>query len=149
MSRNYDDRVTVYLAIESLELAPSILTERLGMRPDRQWVIGEDRGSTGKRWERNGWIVEATVRSEEHGGQSASRLVPIALEIFHGKVAQITKAVSALGSSVERYIVLGILAEEVPGIELDHSFLQLLADLGGTFQVDLSVQVPVSSMTGA
>ena len=149
MGENYDDRVTLYLAIESLELAPSILTERLGMLPDREWLIGEARGRTGKRWERHGWIVEATVRSDEYGGQSASQLVPIALETFHGKVAQITKAISALGSSVERYIVLSILADDVPGIELDHSFLQLLADLGGTFQVDLSVQVPASPTIGA
>ena len=65
--------------------------------------------------------------------------MPIALEIFQGKVAPITKALATLGSSVERYIVLAILAEEVPGIELNHSFLQFLADLGGTFQVDLTV----------
>ncbi|MFN7640739.1 MAG: hypothetical protein ACK5PR_03240, partial [bacterium] len=87
MGENYDDRVTLYLAIESLELAPSILTERLGMLPDREWLIGEARGRTGKRWERHGWIVEATVRSDEYGGQSASQLVPIALETFHEKVA--------------------------------------------------------------
>ena len=148
MSREYDERVTVYLAIESVELAPSILTERLGMRPDRQWAIGEARGRTGKCWKRNGWIIEAKVGSEEHGGESASRLVLIALETFQGKVAPITNALSTLGSSVERYIVLAIIAEEVPGIELNHSFLQLLADLGGTFQIDLSVQVPVSSTIG-
>ena len=48
MSQRFDDRVTIYLAIESVELAPSILTARLGMPPDRQWLIGEGRGKTGK-----------------------------------------------------------------------------------------------------
>jgi len=142
MSQRYDDRVTIYLAIESVELAPSILTARLGMRPDREWVIGEVRGKTGRHWECHGWIVETTVRSEEHGGRSASELIPIAVERFQRKVGQAAKAASSLGPSAQRYTVLAILADEVPGIELSHPFLQLLADLGGTFQVDLSAQVP-------
>ncbi|MDP9115638.1 MAG: DUF4279 domain-containing protein [Acidobacteriota bacterium] len=149
MNRLFDDRVTIYLAIESVEVAPSILTERLGMCPDRQWVIGEARGKTGKRWERHGWVVETIVRSEEHGGRSASELIPIAIEKFQRKVAQFAQATSSLGASAERYTVLAILAEDVPGIELNHPFLQLLTYLGGTFQVDLSVQVPVSSTIGS
>jgi len=142
MSRSFDDRVTIYLAIESVELAPSVLTERLAMRPDRQWVIGEVRGRTGKRWECHGWVVETTVRSEEQGGRSVSELIPIAMEKFRHKVAQFAKAASALGSSAQRYTVLSIVADQIPGIELNHSFLQLLTDLGGTFQVDISAQVP-------
>jgi len=149
MSQRFGDRVTIYLAIESVELAPSILTERLGMPPDRQWLIGEGRGKTGKHWECHGWAVETTVRSEEHGGRSASELIPIAMERFQRKVGQSAKAASSLGASAQRYTVLAILAEEVPGIELSHSFLQMLADLGGTFQVDLSAQVPVGSTVGS
>lgn len=34
IDQRYYDRVTVYLAIESIDLAPSILTQRLGMPPD-------------------------------------------------------------------------------------------------------------------
>lgn len=138
MSQNFDDRVTIYLAIESVELAPSILTARLGVRPDREWVVGDPRGKTGKHWECHGWIVETTVRSEENGGRLASELIPIAMERFEQKVGPFAKAVFSLGNSAQRYTVLSILTEDVPGIELSHSFLQLLADLGGTFQVDLS-----------
>ena len=60
-------------------------------------------------------------------------------------MAPFAKAVSSLGSLARSYIVLAILAEEIPGIELNHSFLQLLTDLGGTFQVDISAPAPVSS----
>jgi hypothetical protein len=141
MSQSFDDRVTIYLAIESVELAPSILTTRLGVRPDREWVIGDVRGKTGRHWECHGWVVETTVRSEENGGPSASELIPIAMERFEGKVGPFAKIASSLGNSAQRYTVLAILAEEVPGIELSHSFLQLLTDLGGTFQVDLSTQL--------
>jgi hypothetical protein len=136
----FDDRVTIYLAIESVELTPSELTTRLGVRPDREWLIGGVRGKTGKQWDRNGWVVETTIRSEESGGLSASELIPIAMERFASKVEPFAKTASSLGSSAQRYAVLAILAEDVPGIELSHSFLQLLNDLGGTFQIDLSTQ---------
>jgi hypothetical protein len=138
VSQSFDDRVTIYLAIESAELTPSILTARLGVHPDRQWVIGDVRGKTGKHWERNGWVVETVVRSEENGGRSASELIPIAVERFERKVEPFAGAASSLGNSVERYAVLAVLAEKVPGIELSHSFLQLITNLGGTFQIDLN-----------
>jgi hypothetical protein len=139
MSQNIDDRVTIYLAIESVELPPSILTARLGVRPDSEWVIGDARGKTGKHWECHGWVVETTVCSEENGGRSASELVPIAMERFERRVGPFAGVAFSLGDSTQRYAVLNILAGEVPGIELTHSFLQLLADLGGTFQIDLSI----------
>ncbi len=147
MSQSFDDRVTIYLAIESVEWAPSMLTARLGVPPDREWALGDLRGKTGKHWECHGWVVETTVRSEGNSGRSASELIPIAMERFERKVAPLAKSASSLGDSAQRYTVLAILAEEVPGIELSHSFLQLLAALGGTFQVDISAQFPVGSMS--
>ena len=77
------------------------------------------------------------VRSEENGGRSASDLISLAMEEFERRVRPFARAVLSLGNLAERYTVLAILAEEVPGIELSHSFLQLIADLGGTFQVDI------------
>jgi hypothetical protein len=139
MSESIDDRVTIYLAIESVEFPPAALTARLGVRPDREWVIGDARGKTGKHWECHGWIVETTVCSEENGGRSASELVPIAMEQFERRVGPFAKVASSLGDSAQRYAVLDILADYVPGIELSHSFLQLLTDLGATFQIDLTV----------
>jgi hypothetical protein len=68
----------------------------------------------------------------------------IALDRFEARVKAFAKRASLLGDSTPRYVVLEILAEEVPGIELGRSFLQLLADLGGTFQVDLNVEVPTA-----
>jgi hypothetical protein len=142
MNRTFDDSVTVYLAIESVELSSSDLTSRLGMRPDREWSLGDARGKTGKRWESHGWVVQTSVRSEDSGGRPASELIPIALDRFEARVKAFAKGASLLGDSTPRYVVLGILAEEAPGIELGRSFLRLLAELGGTFQVDLNVQVP-------
>jgi Domain of unknown function (DUF4279) len=146
MSHGFNDRVTIYLAIESVEWAPSVLTDRLGVRPDREWTAGDVRGRTGKLWDSHGWVVEATVNSEDNGGRSASELIPIAISKFENKVKPIADAASSLGDSAQRYTVLAILAEEVPGIELSNSFLRLLTDLGGTFQIDLSAQLSVSSV---
>ncbi len=145
MFQSFDDRVTVYLAIESVDLAASAVTDRLGMRPDKEWAFGDVRGRTGKVWNNHGWVVETTVRSEDNGGRSASELIPIAIESFENKVGRIAKGVSSLGDSAKRYIVLAIVAEYVPGIELSKSFLRLLSDFGGTLQIDLSTQLPVTS----
>jgi hypothetical protein len=97
------------------------------MRPDREWSLGDARGKTGKRWESHGWVVQTTVRSEDSGGRPASELIPIALDRFEARVKAFAKSASLLGDSTPRYVVLGILAEEVPGIELGRSFLRLLA----------------------
>src|SRR5437899_9097981 len=98
---NSDDRVTIYLAIESVEITPSSLTERLGMRPDRHWVIGEARGKTGKFWDCHGWVVETTVRSDDNDGRPASQLIPIAMERFQKRVEPMAPAVSALRGSAQ------------------------------------------------
>ena len=82
--------------------------------------------------------------SEEVGGRPANELIPIAMEKFERKVGPVAKLLSSSGISAQKYTVLAIFAEDAPGIELSHSFLQLLADLGGTFQIDLSTGVPDS-----
>jgi hypothetical protein len=139
MSQNADDRVTVYLAVESLELTPSMLTDRLAVRPDREWIKGDRRGRTGKCWERHGWIIESTVRSIDHGGRPASALLPLALAEFETRAGPLVEVIAQLGPSVQIYVVLGIVAEEAPGIELSHEFLKLTTFLGGTLQIDLAV----------
>lgn len=131
--------MTLYLAIESLDLTSSMVTDRLGVHPDREWTKGDVRGKTGKCWERHGWILETTVRSQNCDGLPASALIPIAMARFEKRVRSLAGAPSELGSSTEIYVVLGILAKEVPGIECSHSFLELMGALGGTFQIDLSV----------
>lgn len=136
MKDNFDERVTIYLAIESTDLAPSTLTERLGVLPDREWVIGDPRGKTGKQWECHGWIVETTVHSRDNEGRPVSRLIPIAMERFERRVRPFADAVAGL-SSAQKYVVLTMLAQHTPGIEFSHSFLQLIAALGGTLQIDL------------
>ena len=131
-----DDRVTICLAIESTELAPATLTERLGTRPDREWVIGDLRSKTGKQWECHGWVIETTVQSGDSQGQPASQLIPIATERFESRVRPFADAAARLGSA-QKYVVLTILSQHTPGIEFSHSFLQLVATLGGTLQIDL------------
>lgn len=142
MTGPFHDRATVYVAIESTELAPSDITARLGIRPDREWLIGDARGKTGKQWDVHGWVLETVVRSEDAEGRSASALIPIALERFEKRLRPAAKSIAALGSSIQPYTVLAVLAESVPGIELEHSLLRLLHDIGGTFQVDLSTYAP-------
>jgi hypothetical protein len=143
---NFNDRITIYLAIESVELTPSELTTRLGSRPDRIWLMGSVRGKTGKHWDSNGWVVETTICSEESAGRSASELIPIAIERFEIRLKPFARMAYSLGDSAQRYSVLAVLAENVPAIELSHSFLQVLADLGGTLQIDLSTQ-PLSPVS--
>src|SRR6476660_2329571 len=136
---NSDDRVTLYLAVESLDLTPSIVTDRMRVRPDREWTKGDLRGKTGKYWERHGWILETTVRSQDCDGGPASALIPIAMARFEKRVRSLAEMLSELRSSAEIYVVLGIVAKEAPGIECSPSFLELMVTLGGTFQIDLSI----------
>ena len=138
MGQRQDDRITIYLAIESASVTPSDLTERLGVRPDRAWVIGEPRGRTGMLWECHGWVIETTVRSEEYDGRSATELLPIGMRAFLHRATCVAGVISHLGSSVQRHVVISIVADEAPGIELDPPFLRLLVDLGGSLQVDLN-----------
>ena len=134
-----DDGVTMYLAIESTELTSFALTKRLETRSDREWGIGEVRGKTGKRWDRNGWVLESSGPLTGDLARSANELIPIVIARFTERLKPIAKSISQLGSSAEVFVVLAILASETPGIELSHSFLELLATLGGTFQVDLTI----------
>ena len=91
------------------------------------------------QWDRHGRVIETIVRSEENGGVSASELIPIAMEKFQIRVEPFAKLLSSLGNSAQRYSLLSVLADEMPGIELTHSFLELVAEIGGTFQIDLSI----------
>ena len=86
-TQSANDRVTIYLAIESADLTPSSITAQPGAFPNRVWLVGDARGKTGKRWEHNGWVVETTARSEESEGRAASELIPIVLKEFQGRVA--------------------------------------------------------------
>lgn len=134
-----DDRVTLYLAIESLSLTSSALTGRLGVHPDREWAVGEPRGKTGKLWECHGWIIEETVTSAENSSITASLLIPIAIQKFEERVQSLAEPISHLCNSANVYVVLSVIAQDTPGMEFRHSFLNLLSSLGGTFQVDLIV----------
>jgi len=126
-----DDRVTIYLALESDDLTTVMLTERLGVQPSKEHAIGDVRGQTGKCWDHHHWELEVTVRSNHSGGRLAQELIPIAMDLFAARVEPLARIISSLDSSVQRFVVLGILADPVPGIALSHPFLQLLADLGG------------------
>jgi hypothetical protein len=132
-----EDRVTISLGIESVELRSSDVTDRLGSPPDWEWSIGEARGKTGKHWECNGWNLETVVRSEDTNGRPAVELVHIAMQRFEERVRPIAGAVRELGGSASVTVVISILADVTPGIECGHSFLELLSNLGGTFQIDL------------
>ena len=57
ISREVADQVTISLAIESVELTPSILTARLGVQADEEWIVGGDRGKTGKQWDQGGFAL--------------------------------------------------------------------------------------------
>jgi hypothetical protein len=139
MGQIFNDRVTIYFALESATLSPQILTEHMGVSPDREWAVGSPRGKAGKCWVSHGWEIETVVTSQDHAGRTASELIPIAAKMFSERVEGLLRAAASLGPSVDRYTVLTILSDEVPGIELSPTFLQLLVELGGTFQVDLMV----------
>lgn len=137
MMTSSHDEVTVYLAIESTVLKPSVVSEQLGALPDRQWSVGEPRGQTGKAWDRHGWILEVRVRPEDHEHRTASELLPIAIEKFEERLATLVPGLNRLGSSAQKYIVASVISDFVPGIELKPSFLKLLSDAGASFQIDI------------
>jgi hypothetical protein len=132
-----DDRVTIYLGIETTKWRSSELTAQLGVRPDREWNIGEARGKTGKQWVSNGWELATAVRSEDAENQPASELIPIAMQRFEDRVRPIAGAVRSLGPDAYLTVVIDVLSEITPGIICRHSFLELVSNLGGDLQLDL------------
>lgn len=130
------DRVTIYLAIESATLDGPALTQMLGRSPDREWRLGQPRGKTGKVWDKHGWVIEVTVRFEDSEEGPTFDLLRAALEQFESKVGPVRKSVASLGMLAERYVVISILAQELPGVELSTSLVGLLSDLQCSVQID-------------
>ena len=134
------DQVTIYLAIESAFVAPSVLIQKLGVLPDKQWLAGEARGMTGKVWERHGWIMEVRIGSDEYRPLTASQLLPMAIETFGERLAPLIQRLAQLDISAEKYIVVSIVCNFAPGIELGLSFLKLLSAVGGSVQIDIQCE---------
>lgn len=133
-----DDRVGLYLTIEGTVLSPSVLTSNLGINPDRTWMIGDSRGHTGEQWGSHGWSLEMVINSQDTDNQTATYLIPIAIDQFEKRIEPVANKITQIkGMSV--YVVLSILANEVPGIELSNSFINLISKLGSSLQIDLMV----------
>ncbi len=131
------DEVTMYLAIESILLASSVITDKLGVLPDKQWSVGQNRGKTGKVWDRHGWVIEVRVLPHDDETLIASQVMSIAIERFEKRLAPLVQKVAQLDSSADKYVVASIVCDVVPGIEFRPSFLKLLTEVGASFQIDI------------
>ncbi|MFA6243028.1 MAG: DUF4279 domain-containing protein [Candidatus Hydrogenedentales bacterium] len=54
--------IRVYLAIESKTLAPDAVSERLALKPDYVRCMGDEIGSTNRRWECNHWQIDSGMK---------------------------------------------------------------------------------------
>jgi len=142
------DRATVWLAIDSVELTAAEISKALGIFPDKEWNTGDAIGRTGRVRDENTWYIEETLTSDQCEESANANLIPRVTEMFSNRVRPFLDRIATLGSSVECYTVLSFLAHEAPGIELSHSFLEVLAGIGGTFQIDPTIYGPEDEMEG-
>lgn len=130
------ESVSVYLAIESDSLAPEQITELVGVEPDRTWRIGQSRGHAGKVWGINGWILEEIVRIGDGDGVAVEAAIPVALERFERRLRAAAIRIRSLDDAARRFTVVSVAMKPLPGIELSHEFLEMVATYGGTLQID-------------
>jgi hypothetical protein len=80
------DRVTAGITIESTALTPEQISQRIGIAWDEVRRIGDPRGRTGKKWDRNVWRILETKQ-----GAVAHELIPVCVASLVQRLTPISK----------------------------------------------------------
>src|SRR5690348_12129811 len=90
MPQDFDqDHVTVEVVIESTRLTPEQITQIVGVAWDDCRRVGDPRGKTGKKWDRNVWWLRTQKRTVDNPGKSAHDLLPICIAEFFERLSTI------------------------------------------------------------
>ena len=129
------DRVTVGITIESTILTPEQISERVGIAWDEVRRIGDARGHTGKKWERNVWSIFEGKQGAVNTG--AHDLIPLCVAAFMQRLTPIAANLHKLSAAEEKEFFIHTSAQSVPGINLSPDTLRVLADAELSLDVDI------------
>lgn len=128
--------VKVRLVITSDNLPPKIISDFLGVAPTKTWLRGETvHPKATNVHKENGWVLSLEGQS---GELITERIIDRLIAMVpHGRLTALYKQHQG-AVAVELSIVAHVSgSESVPSISLTQAQVALLADCGGTFDVDV------------
>jgi hypothetical protein len=131
------DRVTAGITIESTALTPEQISQRIGIAWDEVRRIGDPRGRTGKKWDRNVWRILETKQ-----GAVAHELIPVCVASLVQRLTPISKNLREVSATEGGEFFIHVSAQSVPGINLSADTLQALANAELSLDVDIILYAP-------
>ena len=129
------DRVTVGITIESTQLTPEQISQRIGTAWDEARRIGEPRRRTAKKWDRNAWRIFERKHGSSNTG--AHDLLPVCVAAFVQRIAPFVENLREVSASESGEFFIHVSAQSVPGINLSAATLQVLARAELSLDVDI------------
>ena len=134
------DRVTVGVTIESTTLTSEQISQRLGISWDEVQRVGDPRGHTGKKWDRNVWqILEKKQGTADTG---AHDLLPACIAAILHRLKPISHKLREISFAEGAQFFIHVTAQSVPGISLSTDAILALADAGLSLDVDVILYSP-------
>ena len=138
MPQDFDyDQVTVEVAIESTRLTPEQITQIVGVPCDECRYVGDQRGKTGKTWDRNIWWLRNRKRTADNPGKSAHDLLPICMAEFFERLSTIREGLRQAVQSEGGQFGITTTCTFVPGLSFDQKIITEIADLGLSLDIDV------------
>ena len=129
------DRVTVGITIESSVPTPEQISEQLGIAWDEVRRIGDPRGHTGKKWDRNIWRI--FERKQGAVNISAHELIPVCVASLLQRLTPISENLREISVAEGGEFFIHVSAQSVPGINLSPDILRVLANAELSLDVDI------------
>jgi hypothetical protein len=129
------DRVTVGVTIESSTLTPEQISQQIGIDWDEVRRIGDPRGHTGKRWDRNVWRIFERKQGELNTG--AHDLLPMCVAAVVQRFTPVAENLRKVTATEGGEFFISVSAQSVPGINLPVHTLRAIADAELSLDVDI------------
>ena len=129
------DRVTVGITIESTTLTPEQISQRTGIEWDEVRRIGDPRGHTGKKWDRNVWRIFERRQGEQNIG--AHDLLPVCVAAVVQRLTPIAENLRNVSATEGAEFFISVSAQSVPGINLPPATLRVIADAELSLDIDI------------
>lgn len=132
-------RVTAWLFVESESTGPEELSQIIGLQCDTSWRKDEVLpGRTGVAAKTNVWRLDA-VREVKEDPQEVCRQISLALSDIVNRIRGHEEGLAAARELGPSGVMIGVLADAVPPIEINASLLKALAGLNLDLEFDLIV----------
>lgn len=99
--------------------------------------IGDPRGRTGEKWDRNVWRILETKQ-----GAVAHELIPVCVGSLVQRLTPISKNLREISATEGGEFFIHVSAQSVPGINLSADTLQVLANAELSLDVDIILYAP-------